>query len=186
MQKQAAGVGSSGGGGGGGGGKERGEKGPIVQIKLGSGGSSMSKTSKADSKEDGAGLGRKGRGGFKKGGFKSAFTTVVGDGDGKKNDDDKDKEEEQEDGETTAREHKVELASRKKQGDVDMLDHDVYNGDVVVNNGEQQQQQQEHSGDDTTDEEEEEEEREEDDYYDPRKPTGCMPGCGSSMISAAS
>lgn len=48
--------------------------------------------------------------------------------------------------------------------------------DVVVNTGESEGEAAPHDDSDFTDEE---------DYYDPRQPTGCMPGCNSKVSVAA-
>lgn len=96
------------------------EKGPLVQIKLGS----AAKTG----------------GGFKKGGFKSAFGRVEG-------------EEE-------------EVVKKEDDGDVEMATESKLEKELTDD-----------VDSDVTDDE---------DYYDPRKPTGCTPGCKSKVAMAGS
>jgi hypothetical protein len=101
------------------------EKGPLVQIKLGSGKPGGS---------TGGDAGEVKKGGFKKGGFKSAFGSAED-------------------------EEPVEL---KKDDSVDLIGT---KGDVAPD-----------EDSDVTDQE---------DYYDPRQPTGCMPGCNSKVRAVA-
>lgn len=93
------------------------EKGPLMQIKLGGAPKSASGAA----------------GGFKKGGFKSAFTPVGED--------------------ENVKEAKPETqgTAEVKGEQADELDSDVTDAD---------------------------------DYYDPRKPTGCFPGCKSAVATA--
>lgn len=96
------------------------QKGPLVQIKLGSG--------KATDGARGAEIGGIKKSGFKKGGFKSAFGSV-------------DEEEE------------VDVKEKEEE---------------IFGIGEQKAKVAEDEDSDFTEEE---------NYYDPRQPTGCMPGC---------
>jgi hypothetical protein len=107
--------------------KTKEEKGPLVQIKLGTGRTSGS----TGGVQSGGGTKK---GGFKKGGFKSAFGSA---GD----------------------EEQVEV---KKEEDVGM-------GAITGNPPHDEDS-------DFTDNE---------DDYDPRQPTGCMPGCKSKVRAAA-
>lgn len=101
------------------------EKGPLVQIKLGTG--------KASGRGDGVESSGMKKAGLKKGGFRSAFGSV----------DDEEQVDLKRNANSGAREVKGSFAQ----------DEDS----------------------DYTDEE---------DYYDPRQPTGCMPGCKSTARAA--